>query len=261
VIAVFISIYLIGQVNYKILKAEPRRTWQTVVLHDLVAIECKTGESLVPEGFRTAFTTESQLCSAYDPKWVESLFSDFANPQPPLHFNALAAIDLPKIWLHAIIQHPAVYVFHRLAYFKQFLRINEPSAYFYLFDNVIQNSFNIAHKPNALTVLHIWYVQSFETSILMKPWFWLAISLGLIVIAVRNQYIPMLLLTCSGLFYSIPYLFIGPAPDLRYAYWSIFSPLVGILQLLMLTDWINRLLKRFNPAFLQHIKTYLHRDT
>ncbi len=232
-IAAFLSVLLITHINYKILRAESASAWQVFVLYDLVAIGCATGKTQVPDEFRNSGISEGQICAAYDPAWGDPLFASFANPRPPLHYNSAAALSLPKIWLAAILEHPRAYASHRTAYFFKFLRIGEPNAYFYLYNTVIQNPFGITHRPNALSLAHAWYVQCFESSFILKPWFWLSLSMGLFVIALRRGSMPVILVSLSGLIYVIPYWFIGPAPDLRYAYWLIVSSSVGALALFM----------------------------
>ncbi|MGH8474422.1 MAG: hypothetical protein ACRER2_01390 [Methylococcales bacterium] len=238
-IATFLSVLLIAQINYKILRVEATSPWQIVILHDLAAIGCATGKNLVPSEYKNNGTNESQICAAYDPAWNDPLFAAFANPRPPLHYNSAAASALPKIWLNAVLEHPLAYASHRMAYFAKFLRIGEPKAYFYLYDTVLSNPYGITHHPNALSLVHARYVECFESSFILKPWFWLLMSMGLFVIAVRRGSMPITLVSLSGFVYVIPYWFIGPAPDLRYAYWLILSSAFGLGVLLIPTNTVE----------------------
>lgn len=230
-LAAVLSVFLLIHINYRILRAEPTGLWQVLVIYDLVAIECATGKPLVPNEFRNSNTSESQLCAAYDPMWIDPLFATFANPRPPLHrvsAAAASALALPNIWLDAVLEHPRLYASHRTAYFAKFLRIGEPNAYFYLYDTIVPNGFGITHRPNALSLVHTWYVQRFESCFILKPWFWLLASIGLFTVAVRRGSILALIVSLSGFLYVMPYWVIGPAPDLRYASWLIMSSVFGL---------------------------------
>ncbi len=233
VLAGVFSVVLLAQVSYKVLRAEVTSPWQILILHDLAAVGCGTGQNLIPTEFVNANMNTSDICAAYTPMWNDPLFAYFANPRPPLHYNSAKAAMLPKIWLHTVLDNPRIYIEHRSAFFAKFLRIGESKAYFYLYNTVIQNAFGISHQPNALILAHAWYINLFESSFILKPWFWCVLATVLLVISVRRKILPVTMASVSGLVYVFPYWFIGPTADLRYSYWLILSTTFAAIVLIM----------------------------
>jgi hypothetical protein len=79
-------------------------------------------------------------------------------------------------------------------------------------------------------MIHGSYIEYFRQNPILKPWFWVLVSLGVMVIAIRQGNLPTVAIALSGLLYLGPYLLVGPEADLRYAYWTIFAALFGLLS-------------------------------
>jgi hypothetical protein len=223
-----IATLLIGQINYRVLHAQVTRPWQVIMLHDIVGIGCATASPPQLPEYRNPGVGDAQLCAAYTPKSSARLLFE---PSAPLHRNDAAARTLFRQWVGAIYEEPLAWAKHRLAYFGNFLRIGQPDAYYYIHNIIGPNAQGIRLQPNALTMIHGSYVEYFRQSPILKPWFWVLVSIGVIVMAARQRSVPAATVALSGLIYLAPYLLVGPEADLRYAYWTIFAALFGLLSL------------------------------
>lgn len=220
-LALVVGVILIFQINYRVLHASPTAPWQFGMLHDLVAIGCASDSPPALPEFRNPDTTNAQLCAAYVPGSAENLF--WVGVRPPLHFDQAAARALARSWLDAIIANPATYVAHRAAYYGNFLRIGQEAAFFTLCDFIEPNPYGIALKPSELRTIHYEYVKLFGNSFLLKPWFWLALSVGAFLVALRRRVTSAAVVSLSGALYLASYSVLGSVADFRFAYWTIFA--------------------------------------
>lgn len=137
---------------------------------------------------------------------------------------------LARHWLRSVTEYPRAYLQHRLTVFASLLRIDQEKSYGARYAGIDPNEFGLVHPEHA-AYRHIQeYVTHYENSVIMKPWFWLAGNVMVIVILLvatpgRSAANHAVLVAGSGLVYLLCYLPFGIASDFRYAYWTIFSTL------------------------------------
>jgi hypothetical protein len=231
--AILVAIVLGGQqlLERKLLDASPRHLSQLVMLFDLAGMACRGAEIDIPAAFRAPGYDRAALCSAYDPDQVDTLFF---LPTSPLQqsFDADAIATLRQDWIAAALDHPKLYLAHRLHSFAGLLGLHRvPEHYRYLRQPYMQfNPWGFAFTPNAFSSALDTSVDALADSGLFSGALWIAVaSLLLAVIAVLRLRARLeTALLVSGLMNALPYLVFSLAPNYRFLYWTVLATTLAL---------------------------------
>jgi hypothetical protein len=221
---------------------------QYVMLYDLAAIAKSTGDSRIPDNFKTQDFSLERLSENYRDWTGNYLFVSYDGfPSPPLRFVYRADQQdvLRRAWLDGIAAYPAVYLRNRWLIFNALM--SQPG---------LLDVFPVAGQPTTprggfFLPGREWAVERVRHAIhfawantwLYNGWFWMSVLLVTIaggwmgagkypggVVAVG--------LGVSGLLYMAPYILIAPAIDFRYMYWCCIAGTMGsvIVAGMLLTE-------------------------
>lgn len=90
------------------------------------------------------------------------------------------------------------------------------------------NDLGLKFTPNPITKTILGAARAMAWSPFGRPITWLAVALGLLVIAPvlpSSRHINML--SCSALGYGLAYVFVSVAPDMRYNLWTIIAAMLA----------------------------------
>jgi hypothetical protein len=135
------------------------------------------------------------------------------------------------IWLAGISRAPLAYLSHRLAHLNwnwRFLVPRVPDDAVYVMSE--PNPFGLRFSPNEATGVVLAGARWMAWSPLGRPATWIAVALGLILIAprLRNRRI-VFALAASALCYGSGYALISVAPDMRYNLWTMLAAMLALI--------------------------------
>jgi hypothetical protein len=134
-----------------------------------------------------------------------------------------------RIWLAGVMHARLPYLHHRLAHLNwnwRFLLRDVPKDAFYMMSE--PNDLGLKFTPNPITKTILGAARAMAWSPFGRPITWLAVALGLLVIAPvlpSSRHINML--SCSALGYGLAYVFVSVAPDMRYNLWTIIAAMLA----------------------------------
>lgn len=206
----------------------------SLVNFDLAGIVAQGGPSGYP-GLDPA-RARALVRHCYDPR----LYGAHDEPVCAAAGDALSAHvartgDSPiGIWLNAVIPAPGAYLRHRLAHLDWNWRLAVPVVP----DDAVYmmsapNRFGLEFIPDTGTHIVVDAARAMAASPLGRPASWLAVALGLLVVAPGLQRRRIVVaLAASALLYGGAYAAISVAPDLRYNLWTMLAGMAGLCFLL-----------------------------
>lgn len=143
------------------------------------------------------------------------------------------------LWIDNVKSYPCLYLQYRFLIYKTFLRpFIYPQPYYVLVDGMEEDS-----RPVQLSIegLNPWNLTFFLRdsvipfffsaeyfNLLFRPLFWLITLILTTLFSIKKRNYITFFISLSGLLYITLYFFFLPAPDFRYAYYSIFSQILAI---------------------------------
>ena len=236
--AILVAIVLGGQqlLERKLLDASPRHLSQLVMLFDLTGMACRGAEIDIPVAFRAPGYDRAALCRAYDPDQVDTLFF---LPTSPLQqsFDRKSIATLRQDWITAALDHPQLYLAHRLHSFAGLLGLHSvPEHYRYLKQPYMQfNPWGFAFTPNAISSALDASVDALADSGLFSGALWIGVA-ALLLAVIAERRMPArfeTVLLVSGLMNALPYAFFSLAPNYRFLYWTVLATTVALMLILL----------------------------
>jgi hypothetical protein len=206
---------------------------------DLGGISHFTGRNMMPGRWSAA--DASKIVQCYQPDgWDIYEAPACAQAASKLQAeNLWTRAALSQAWIGAIAQHPSAYIQHRLDYANHFFRwLGRLPPGALDFDTEPDAPPAFAHPSNAV---YEFYADLAETDyVALRPYFWLALGVGVLVLACLAQPSPAQRLAqalgASSLLYLLFYIVVGVASDYRYALWSIAATMTAAAAL-ALCQW------------------------
>ena len=234
--------YLVDKVNYVYLGADKHYPIQYIMLHDLGCIVSYGGNAKIPDVFLSPdYSDENVKASCRADHGNDMVFEGVHKPPFLLSFKPESQVELRKAWVNAIEENFSIYIKHRLNVFLSLLRIGDISPYGVVVDLpgseklILQVTAPIGERFFSAGVYGVFvdFIVFFSAyTPIFLGWFALLMLLSNAVISML--FLPLgrvmryvLALSASGLLYLLPYLFVAPASDFRYLYWSNIAAWVG----------------------------------
>ncbi len=233
--AVLIALLMIPvtqQANRLLFDPQSRDPVHSLFLFDLTGIAAHTKTPALVEPRATL--SQADLAACYTPYWWDSL-SPWGRCASRVHRpdtdHATLGEGLPLQWARTIAAHPAAYAIHRLKHFNSSILFAVPSKHIRLTPEY--RSGDPAFRP-----LEVFTQRDIKLDILRKnPFIWPVTWLVwgafvLVFLSRRPDESPVVLarvLIISALGYSLAYLVVGVATDMRYHYWTLIAMLAATL--------------------------------
>lgn len=139
--------------------------------------------------------------------------------------------ELQGMWLSSIFNDAPSYFGYRLQAFAWFV-FSQQDPYIW-HPGINQNEFGLELlNPRPGKILKYYVDASYAAFVIFfKIWFWLVVSVGLLIYALRNT-VPVrklvIALTSSAIIYILAYAPVVVAADYRYVYWSVLATLLAL---------------------------------
>lgn len=220
------------------LEPEKKYPEYKLYLHDLTGIYAKSGKNYFPSFIRqySGFDT-SYLKANYSTATIDHLWWNEENriSFPPVNDSSILLVQ--NAWRKSVVENPGTYIAARMDGFLYYLRLKKRSWFVTLHAEISPNSYGFTFKRNPVSQVFLRWIKLHSKLPWMRPWFWLALNLGLLV-ALRFVYnktakraITVLLL--SSLLYLLPQFFIFQVDtDFRYFYWNCLAITLAVCFLI-----------------------------
>ncbi|HEV8501928.1 MAG TPA: hypothetical protein VGR63_10125 [Casimicrobiaceae bacterium] len=220
----------------RVLHAKRMHPAQMLEAFDLVAIRCAGNDVALPPLLMQPGATAAATCDVFDPVDVDELYLPATSPLR-LDTDRSALRALAYEWRRAIVAHPGDYLAHRARAFLALLGFGVSDvARVVRAPLPVANPHGLAFTPNVLTAAIGAGVAAAAAIGLYNGLPWLAVGVGVLVLAWRRRpRAPTLetALAASALLYALAYFVVAIAPDYRYLYWAVLATSVaGALALL-----------------------------
>ena len=205
------------------LHAEDTDSQLSLIIFDLGGITEHSGVDQFPDLHVGNPVAVNHRC--YDPYEWDS-YSTWAQRPCPLGFAAFQSLvdegdtDPRQLWINAILAHPLAYAQHRLDHFNRSIwflvdRNPVPTAW----TQSVDNPWNFRVQPNARLTAVDRVAESAARTPLGWPVFWIAVSLGVLVVRGFEAPGPAAAVAASAFLYGMGYLVFGVATGMRYYLW------------------------------------------
>lgn len=225
-------------INYRLLAAERMQPELSLIIYDLGGITYWTDEDQFKVPVWRDFTSRNRD-ECYSRTWWDTygfqscsfVFREFRQ-----HLQDTGQSPL-RLWLTAIARHPVAYLQHRFAHFNINIRFLLPyGTRDVTFVETVPNRHGLAFESNVLTRTIQAGGLALAATPLGWPVTWLAIAIGLAMIAPRMSHRPsralVQALSASAILYGCGYAVFSVASDLRYHYWTMLAATVaGVVAL------------------------------
>lgn len=222
-------------INYDVLGAKPSNVEKSLQLFDLAGIETFSGATLV----------QPSLERCYTPFWWDRL-------EIECRAFTRSRGSLTSVWLKAIADHPAAYLWHRARAFNSNIHFLVPAR---------QDCIATAN-PDCVETDQALLKDALTRNPLLWPVTWLLVGSLLLFTRLEGTARALIL---SGLLYGFAYFAFGVAAGIRYFYWTEFAIQVGIvwqlaiggiprwrrIALAVAAVWLAGLAFRYGPLALQ----------
>lgn len=203
---------------------------QALLLYDLSTLSAAADHVLIPEDFRTSYTSLPAIRSAIDP------FNDgalFWSPHAPFKFSTdpEAIHRLLAAWARAVVAHPLAYVRWRAEVFQTFAGLRSTMLQPYVESCIVPNTEHFSPVPSPF---HEWTMRALShiaQSALFRPYPYLITLSLLIVLGARRRRADIVSIASSGLCYAVAYFVLISAATFRFACFSVFIALVLVARL------------------------------
>ena len=218
-------------INRDLFRAAPSGAIRQLQFFDVVGIAHHSGDLSV---LSSAHLSTSDLERCYTPYGWDSL-----SPWGHCKFildrldasTSAARPALTRMWLDAMISHPAAYAQHRLKVFNSMLYFFVPAKHCRLAPDC-----GVPGPPSGVRLqvspqdIRLDYIKK---NILVWPASWMVLGVCMVaLLGLSSASAPLSAyrtLLVSGLGYSLAYLIVGIGTDIRYHYWSIVAILTAFI--------------------------------
>jgi hypothetical protein len=215
-----------------LLKAERSGVELSLVIYDLGGITAHTGQDAFPPLPVKDPVAVNRVC--YTPvRWDP--YADWGDDACTIGFDALQPVFQARrirptlLWARTILAHPLAYAEHRLQHFNlntRFLvrgEVDRP-----VHDRSEDNPWSSQVTPNPLLHAVDALAVAGEATPLNWPMFWIALALGVAILAPRLPSRGLVLpLALSALLYGLGYAAVSVASELRYHLWTMIAALLA----------------------------------
>jgi len=215
-----------------LLKAAPSGVGLSLVIYDLGGITLNTGQDAFPALPVKDPVAVNRIC--YTPvRWDP--YADWGDDACTIGFDALQPVFQERrirptqLWARTILAHPVAYAEHRLQHFNlntRFLvkgEVDRP-----VHDRSEDNPWSAQVTPNPLLHTVDALAVASEATPLNWPAFWIALALGVAILAPRLPSRRLILpLALSALLYGLGYAAVSVSSELRYHLWTMIAALLA----------------------------------
>ncbi len=229
---------------------------QQVMFYDLASLSIKENHMLIPlDDCSHPSTCFENVRNAYDPSSVLTVLTDFVTgvPNPtwfeqvkrrspdfrPLQWTYSASNyeQLRAAWLHAIIDHPGLYLQERVRFFVG--RLSYTPFFYGIKLNVLSHpGFYDAMPANGIVHLlfSLYALLSFLFIFTFTLWFWLGSNVVLLIFLqtkgdLCSFYAPVKAMLLSGLILCLSHFIVAATDEFRFFYWTMLATLFSFLVL------------------------------
>lgn len=233
-----VALVVSGTINQRVIGAQSSGAVNSLQIFDLAGIARQSGDvSVLPPAAQLTIEDVQRCYTPYfwdtfSPWGYCKIVSERLGPA-----NSAPRQELGKQWLHAIVTHPVAYLDHRLRVFNSEMFFLVPARHCRLapgcgVDNPWVYPGSSASTAEMNKEIRLDYLKK---NFLGWPVFWLAMGAA-IMLLVREWRASTagragVALLLSGELYLLPYIVVGVASDVRYAYWAIMAILLAGLLL------------------------------
>lgn len=220
------------QANRLLFDPQGRDPVHSLFLFDLVGIAVHENDPRLVEPRATFSAGDLKAC--YTPYWWDTL-SPWGRCASRVHRpdtdHATVGEGLPMQWAKTIAQHPVAYAVHRLKHFNSAVLFAVPPKHIRLTPEY--QTGDPAFPPMEIVTERDIKFDLLRKNPFIWPVTWLVWGAFLLAFLARRPAAnPVLLarvLIVSALGYSLAYLVVGVATDMRYHYWTLIAMLVATL--------------------------------
>jgi hypothetical protein len=207
---------------------------QALYIHDLVGLTGATGRVLVPDYILRQPEARSinWLLQLWYPNSLVPIFFDPGNLK--LSSDPAQLATLRSAWLRAVVDHPGIYLRHRMVMFEYLLGANTPAVHYPFHDGMVKNDLGFTFQRTPLNQAVMDWLRSIQNSLFFRGWAYLVavLALGAGGLALRRLDAAGAALCASALGYALPYIPTCPAGDFRYLWWTVLATLLLAATLL-----------------------------
>ncbi|HXU52032.1 MAG TPA: hypothetical protein VN789_08315, partial [Casimicrobiaceae bacterium] len=222
----------------RVLDVERAHFTQYIETFDLAGIQCSGGDAPIPLAFMRTVPGALPICKVFDPIQVDFLFSG-GPPTPLWATNDPAALrELRAAWWRAVIGNPGVYLAHRARVFNAMMGAGVSIERRTLaLNDSLGGARGFPFVPNRLSAAIAITAYAAAEFHFFNGYAWLAIAAVVTVVTMRRLRAGRgddtdevsLALAASAIAYTLPYFFVGVAPDFRYIYWTVVATPVAAM--------------------------------
>lgn len=214
--------FLMSQLN--IIKSFPFQYTQT---YDLLAISVETNHNALPDYIvKRLSKSPLKLKEMYYYGGNDVLF--YRETGNITTADPIELKDLNDRWLRNVIDHPRIYITHRLSNFKELLRIGSDKTAMVAFPGIVENAYGFQYKANKFAD---WMASQPEKHPgIFFPWIYLSVVAISFCALLFMKWHRVLIICMAGSVFSftLPHIFIAPASDYRYLYYVYFYAMIMI---------------------------------
>ncbi|NPC57289.1 glycosyltransferase family protein [Caenimonas soli] len=220
------------QANRLLFNPQTRDPVHSLFLFDLMGIAAHEGDPSLVEPRATLSAADLKAC--YTPYWWDSL-SPWGRCASRVHRpdtdHATVGEGLAAQWAKTIVAHPVAYAVHRLKHFNSAVLFAVPPKHIRLTPEY--RTGDPAFPPMEIVTERDLKFDLLRKNPFIWPVTWMVWGAVLLAFLARRPAThPVLLarvLVVSALGYSLAYLVVGVATDMRYHYWTLIAMLVATL--------------------------------
>lgn len=193
--------------------------FQYTQVYDLLGISVRSSKVFLPEFITDLFSTDVQQLSKYYFAGGNNLL--FFGTHGPLRTTEVSKIsELNKRWIDAIQEYPLEYIAHRWDNFIALLRIGSFQAAYITNPGIVDNNFGFSFQSNIFSNLIVASISHAQW--LYLPWVYLSmLGIAYSIISFRTWNLVLsTTLFLSAITFILPHIFIAPASDYRYLFYS-----------------------------------------
>jgi len=248
VVVAVLAIPATQQANRLLFDPQGRDPVHSLFLFDLMGIAVHEKDPRLVEPRATL--SAGDLAACYTPYWWDSL-SPWGRCAARVHRpdtdHATVGAGLPMQWAKTIAQHPVAYAVHRLKHFNSSVLFAVPPKHIRLTPEF--QTGDPAFPPMEIVTERDIKFDLVRKNPFIWPVTWLVWGAFLLAFLSRRPAASPVLfarvLIVSALGYSLAYLVVGVATDMRYHYWTLIAMLVATL--LAIPQLVQGLRERSGP--------------
>ncbi|MFK8068048.1 MAG: hypothetical protein AB8D52_07375 [Gammaproteobacteria bacterium] len=232
---------------------KPNVGFAVIASYDLIGISKFEGQLVFKESLKDQELIPSPklLNDIYEPKHLNLTMQKYTQMDPDGRkaiFNFKEGISVFDLWIDSVKNYPLSYFAHRIEIAKNLAGFNKGPQFYPTHYHVDPNEYEITLIPNELNKALVEYVIYGVDELKIRPWtiYFMMILLVPFFIYFSSNKLLVISLSASSILYFIPMIFLLPAADLRYNFWSLVSAIVCIIIGLVNLPFIQKYVERRN---------------